>query len=295
MVHSRMTLPVTDASMGPLNKPFLVRANSARISAVNTRDTLIASEPCRIHPAYRNRADAYVPYKPVLDGTAASLHDLVCRWAVDEDLSIDSTRLPSYVRVMSDTLRLAEDAFAYAVHLRPPADAPPHIPTTLYVVAQVGDSLYYRDLIDTDPRRNRSVGSIRALRLLEVPGSNAQYFWVETKRVATSTSDRLTRTVERWYGNVLTYDRERGVRYLRGSVVRREVRHDGAVHGAAQLDVSIPEPGIMEVGERLRRGADVTKGYGWYDWMGVYVIDSSAVSDSSRYRYLLEEQAPWRR
>ncbi len=235
-------------------------------------------------------------YRTPGTGHVSSVHELVCDWAAsNRGLSLDSTRLPRYVEGMSDTLRLAEDAFAYAVHLRPPTDAPPHIPTTLYVVAQVGDSLYYRDLIDTDPRRNRSVGSIRALRLLEVPGSNAQYFWVETKRVATSTSDSLTRTVERWYGNVLTYDRERGVRYLRGSVVRREVRHDGAVHGAAQLDVSIPEPGIMEVGERLRRGADVTKGYGWYDWMGVYVIDSSAVSDSSRYRYLLEEQAPWRR
>ncbi len=89
---------------------------------------------------------------------------------------------------------------------------------------------------------------------------------------------------------MLSYDRERGVRYLRGSVVRREVRHDGAFYGAAQLDVSVPEPGIMEVSERVRRGADVTKGYGWYDWMGTYVIDSSAVSDSSRYRYLLEEQ-----
>ena len=58
---------------------------------------------------------------------------------------------------------------------------------------------------------------------------------------ATSTSDCLTRTVERWYGNVLTYDRERASGTC-GSDGRREIRHDGALRRRSTGDVSFPNP-----------------------------------------------------
>jgi len=273
-----MTLPVTDASMGPLNKPFLIRANSARISAVNTRDTLIASEPCRIHPAYRNRADAYVPYKPVLDGTAASLHDLVCRWAVDEDLSIDSTRLPRYVRVISDTLRLAEDAFAYAVRMIPTEDAPSYVPNNIFFVGQVGDSLYYRDFGDERPdSRNPSRITIRDMRFMDVPGAKTQYFWVETEVNSTHvSSDRDTTEWTSWKGHILTYDASRGIRYLQSSSVRGEKYVNGEFQGMEQWDVSVPEPGIMVVTVRERKG---TMRWAPLDQLGRHVIDPGAVSN----------------
>ena len=210
-----------------------------------------------------------------------------------QELSVDSTRLPRYVEVMSDTLRLAEDAFAYAVQLRPPFDDRYRVNKTLYFVTTIADSLYYRRLQSFGISRSSPSMTIRGLRRLDVPHAQATYLWVETeKRHTSARGDTLPTTRVEWRGHVLTYDPSRGVRYLSKVPIREEKIRDGETVAFEQWDVSFPEPGIMMVGVRERKG-EVSKGSPYFappEWLGPNLIDREAVSDSSRYRYLLEEQ-----
>jgi len=194
---------------------------------------------------------------------------------------------------MSDTLRMAEDAFAYAVQLRPPFDDRYRVNKTLYFVTTIADSLYYRRLQSFGISRSSPSMTIRGLRRLDVPHAQATYLWVETEKRHTSTrGDTLPTTRVEWRGHVLTYDPSRGVRYLSKVPIREEKIRDGETVAFEQWDVSFPEPGIMMVGVRERKG-EVLEGSPYFaapEWLGPNLIDREAVSDSSRYRYLLEEQ-----
>jgi len=216
------------------------------------------------------------PYRPARQEVVPSLHEFTCRWAVGNNLSIDSTRLPKYVRPVGDSLQIGDETLAYSVKMR---EAGKKFPTNaLYFVAEVGDSLYYHE-VDThyhDPDYDKS-WQIRALRPLDVPEARSQYVWFEYNNIAEGTKDGKRYVSENWRGQVHTYDRQRGFRYLQWAPIRYEERIGGHLHGVRQLDVRIPEAGIMSIEERLQRGARVTQGRGWRHRLGRQVIDTEAI------------------
>ena len=244
-----------------------------------TRPTLIEVKPCSVHAAYRNRDQIVGPYGVGRDGIASSLHGFTCRWAADEKLSLDSTRLPEYVRPLGDSLRLSEDVLTYSVEMVQLKDYPSVDRHTLYFVAEVGDSLYYDEITKAAPHSpNPSSFSLRSLRPLDVPGAESHYIWFEYAESGRDTQGEKVETVNRWSASVFTYDSKRGMRHLTGVPIRIEMKKDGRLHGVRQLDVRIPEAGLMEVTERLQRGANITKGMGWHRVLGKHIIDSTAYS-----------------
>ena len=282
-------------------EPASVLMQSITWSSSNTSSSVVADtiQPNRIavascleYEGFQEHGVEYRPYKPSM-GYVQSPHELACRWAASQDLSIDSTRLPRYVEVMSDTLRLAEDAFAYVVRMTPTEDAPSYSPHHIYFVANIADSLYYRDfgkVRRSGPSPHRTW--IRSMRTFDVSNAASQYIWVETGSRLAHSNDSTTIT-ERWKGNILTYDTRRGIRYLKNTPIRAERIVNGETVGMEQWDIAVPEPGIMEVSVRERRGERVVLAP--LEWLGPHIIDPEAVSDSSQYRYMLEEPDLWRR
>ena len=192
------------------------------------------------------------------------------------ELSIDSTQLPKYVRPVGDSLRLGDATLAYSVKMTEAGDDAPL--KALYFVAEVADSLYYRE-VDThypDPEYRKS-WQIRALRPLDVSGATSQYIWFEYSSVAEGTKNGEQYVSETWRGHVYTYDRRRGVRFLQWSPIRYEERIGGRLHGVRQLDVRFPRAGVMEVEERLQKGAQVTRGRGWQHRLGRHIIDPDVI------------------
>lgn len=219
-------------------------------------------------------------YGPLPGTHYASLHELTCKWAAyQHGLSLDSTRLPKYVRPIGDSLRIGKEVLAYSVEMVQLEEHPSNVQHTLYFVAELSDSLYYKEITDTaphDPSYPDTV-AVRSLRPLDVPQAEVQYLWFEYAKFGTSTQNGGS-TWERWYARVLTYDRRRGMRHLTGVPIRYEKTKNGEFYGVRQLDVRIPKAGIMEVEERLQRGANLTKGMGWHRVTGTHVIDPTATS-----------------
>lgn len=214
-------------------------------------------------------------------GHKESLHELTCRWVASQHaLSLDSTRLPKYVRPVGDSIRLSGDALAYPVKMvqlqqKPVADA-----NILYYVAEVGDSLYYREIEEARPKDfDPSKVSVRSHRLLDVAETKSKYIWFEYAKSQQSDDSGTPTSIEEWKAHVFSYDKSRGMRHLAFTAIRREVRKNGKFHGARQLDVSIPEAGLMDVEERLQKGAKVTRGMAWHRFLGRHVIDTTVVSN----------------
>lgn len=245
----------------------------------------------------------------------SSLHEMTCQRAVMTQrllVSFDSTLLPRYrVEVMSDTLRLAEDAFAYAVQLHPTPTERQRMEKTMYLVANMADSLYYRRLRSKDATAERQQQfSIRGLRTLNIPGAKRTYIWLELESLSRSRQlvphpeaarmDSVpAKAFREWQGYVFSYDEAQGLRYPLDGVVpiRGERIRAGDIVAFEQWDVSFPEPGIMMVDVRDRKG-EVLKDSPYFaapEWLGPHVIDREAVADSSVYRYLLEEPDIWER
>lgn len=244
-----------------------------------TRPRTIAVKPCNVHATYRNREKAFLPYEPVRDDVVPSLHEFTCRWAVGNDLSIDSTQLPKYVQPIGDSLQLGTDALAYGVEMVQLKKHPSNAQHTLYFVAEVSDSLYYKEITDVYPHHpaRPDTVAVRSLRPLEVPQAEAQYIWFEYAKFGTNTQNRVKMKNRWWYARVFTYDTRRGMRHLTGVPIRYEKKKDGELYGVRQLDVRIPEAGIMEVEERLQRGENLTRGMGWNRVIGTHIIDSTAI------------------
>jgi len=210
----------------------------------------------------------------------SSLHEMTCKWAAyQRGLSLDSTRLPKYVRPIGDSLRLPGGVLTYSVEMVQLKDYPSVDRHTLYFVAEVGDSLYYDEITKAAPHSsNPSSFSLRSLRPLNMPGAESHYIWFEYAESGRDTQGEKVETVNRWSASVFTYDSKRGMRHLTGVPIRIEMKKDGRLHGVRQLDVRIPEAGLMEVTERLQRGANITKGMGWHRVLGKHIIDSTAYS-----------------
>lgn len=243
-----------------------------------TRPPPIEAKPCSVHATYLNREEIGPPYRPARQEVVPSLHEFTCRWAVGNELSIDSTQLPKYVRPVGDSLRLADDALAYGVTMIPRKEGPTHDPSVLYFVSEVGDSLYYKEIERARPLAfSPSRVHVRSLRPLEVSKAKAQYIWLEHALIRESRADSTVTLVE-WRANVFTYDGRRGVRHLKMVPIRYEERKGERVLGVRQLDVRLPQAGIMEVEERLQKGAHVTKGMDWHHRLGRHVIDPKAAT-----------------
>lgn len=264
-----------------------------------SRQRIIPAKPCTVYDwLIGPDENGETKLRSISHRYIGSLHELTCQWAaMKHDLSLDSTQLPRYVETMSDTLRLSTNATAFAVQFRPSGNEDVPYQKNLFLVANVADSLYYRRLKTVYTSFDqRSSLSVRGLRTLEVPGATQTYIWVEVedRSVARETvsQDSLPASEYRqWFGYVFAYDRIRGLRYLLDGVVpiRVEDIRAGETVGVMQWDVSIPEPGIMEVVPRTHWGQDLPprpRG-----WLGAHVIDSSAVADTSAYRYLLDRKS----
>jgi hypothetical protein len=290
-------------------------APAADIPPDTSRLGAIPATPCTIYDWFvestENEKAKMQAFSPRYIG---SLHEISCqRTVMTQGLSVsfDSTHLPRYyVEVMSDTLRLEEDAFAYAVQLRPTPTERQRMKKTMYLVANMSDSLYYRRLRSKHVTAERQQQfSIRGLRALNIPGAKRTYIWLELESLSqsrqlvphpTTPTDSVPATAFReWQGYVFNYDATQGLQYLLDGVVpiRGEKVRAGKTVAFEQWDVSFPEPGIMTVSVRARQG-EVLKDSPYFaspDWLGPHVIDREAVSDSSRYRYLLEEPEIWKR
>lgn len=245
------------------------------------RRDIVPVASCLGYPGFQEHGSDYRPYKPSM-GYVSSAHELTCRWGASQDLSVDSTQLPRYVEAMNDTLRLAADAVAYAVRLTPTAEGPGYIPNSIYLVAEVGDSLYYRDLGEERPRnRNASNVAVRDLRFIRVPGAETQYFWLETEFHNLFHTDTTRVVTNGWRGRIFTYDESRGVRHLKGLPIRVEEFVNGEYQGMEQWDVVVPEPGIMEVSVRKREGSVHLRSL---DLLGRHVIDTTATDERETRR-----------
>ncbi len=245
-----------------------------------TRSPAIEVKPCSIHATYRNREQMGPPYRPARQGVVPSLHEFTCRWAVGNDLSIDSTQLPMYVRPTGDSIRLGEDLLVYAVEMVQLKEEPTHTPHTLYFLAEIADSLYYKEIDDARPHSfTPSHIKVRSLRPLNVSDAQTQYIWFEYARSGEMRKDS-TRTWEKWKAHIFTYDRRRGVRHLQWVPIRAEERKNGKLVGAKQWDVSVPEAGFMQVEKRLQKGKDLTLEPPEH-WLGLHVIDSTAAGTES--------------
>lgn len=215
------------------------------------------------------------------NGNMESLHELTCRWTTGQrTLSLSPSRLPKYVRPMGNSIRLSDDVLAYPVQMVQLREGPTARANTLYYVAEVGDSLYYREIADARPKNfDPSTVSVRAHRLLDVAEAEAKYIWFEYAKSQKSDDSGTPTSIEEWNAHVFSYDASRGMRHLAFTAIRREERKNGEFHGARQLDVSIPQAGIMDVEERLQQGAKVTKGRAWNRFLGRHIIDTTVVDD----------------
>jgi hypothetical protein len=196
-----------------------------------------------------------------------------------QKLSLDSTRLPKYVRPIGDSLRLPGSVLAYSVEMVQQKEYPSVDRRTLYFVAEVGDSLYYDGITKAAPYSpNPSSLSVRSLRPLDVPGAESQYIWLEYAKSGKDTREETVSVWERWTANIFTYDPNRGMRQSHGRSDSDRDEEGGRLHGVRQLDIRIPKAGIIEVTERLQCGANITKGMGWHRVFGKHIIDSTAYS-----------------
>lgn len=245
-----------------------------------TRPGPIAVKPCSVHATYRNREKAFLPYEPVRDDVVPSLHEFTCRWAVGNDLSIDSTRLPKYVRPIGDSLRLGNEVFAYSVKMMEAGKEAPM--NALYFVAEIGDSLYYHEIDEHYHNPDsKQFWTIRSLRPLDVSGATSQYVWYEYNSTTEGTKNGHWYRSESWTGHIYTYDEKRGFRYLQWAPIRSAVWKDGELVGAKQWDISVPEAGVMLVEPRLQKGKDMTLEPPEH-WLGQHVIDSQATDVEPR-------------
>lgn len=218
----------------------------------------------------------------------ASLHELTCKWAAyQHELSLDSTRLPKYVRPIGDSLRLAEDALAYSVNMKEVGNSSPK--NSLFFVAEVGDSLFYHQIDDyyennidryydtTGEADPKQFWRIRALRPLDVSGSQSQYLWFEFAHLTEGTKNGNHYSSERWTGHIYTYDERQGIRHLHMAPIRSATRKNGSIVRAKQWDVSVPKPGIMLIEPRLEKGDDPTL-ESPRRWVGRHVIDPAVTT-----------------
>lgn len=268
----------------PVSLPATPTAETKQFVRVDTSKTsVIPPRPCNIYDWFTQPdSTGRAKLQRVNIQHIGSLHALTCQWAtMTQELSLDSTRVPRYVEVMSDTLRIAEDAFAYAVRMTPTGDSPSYIPRTIFLVGEVGDSLYYRDFGDeySDPRDSSRL-TVRDMRLMDVPGADTQYFWAEMEVNSTYVSDRDTTNWTSWQGHILTYDSSRGIRHLELVNVRGEKYVNGEFRGMEQWDISVPKPGVMVVTVRERKG-----NIRWapLDQLGRHVIDPTVVKDEQNH------------
>jgi len=217
-----------------------------------------------------------------------SLHAFTCQWAVmTQTLSVDSTQLPKYVQPIGDSLRLAENVLAYSVNMKEVGDSSPK--NSLFFVAEVGDSLFYHQIDDyyennidqyydttgeADPKQS---WRIRALRPLDVSGSQSQYLWFEFAHLTEGTKNGNHYSSERWTGHIYTYDERQGIRHLHMAPIRSVTRKNGSIVRAKQWDVSVPKPGIMLIEPRLEKGDDPTL-ESPQRWVGRHVIDPAVTT-----------------
>lgn len=233
----------------------------------------IPVKPCNVvDTSYRRglREDLEITegYRSMGEYVAPSLHNITCRWAMGYGHSTDPDRLPTYVQPTKDyvepsddSLRLGEDALLYFVWLTP---TPNKRSGTIYLVAEAGDSLAYT--------HTASGKYLRDVREVEVPGTDTRYIWLET---VDPSSDS---TMVRWRGQIFTYDRQRGIRYAARAPVRFEIFENGKSVGYDQLDVSIPQPGIMkiewrDIPESDRLPTRLATQSNFQNWVGLHVID----------------------
>lgn len=261
------------ADMGKENFvfPLLDDTLNGKSRSDTTDSYAIAIKPCSVHETYRNRDEMGPPYRPAQQEVVPSLHEFTCRWAVGNEVSIDSMRLPMYVRAVGDSLRMG-DALAYSVKMA----APEHLDyTDLFFVAEVGDSLFYADIERAFEGGNPESLTVRSICPIDVDSTSTQYIWYEYAEITRGEKDS-TSVYERWIGRILAYDDRRGMRSLHKAPVRAEARKGGKVLGVTHWDVSMPEPGMMKIEKRLKKGGDVSLAPP--DWLGRYVIDESATS-----------------
>ncbi|PQJ33965.1 hypothetical protein BSZ35_04480 [Salinibacter sp. 10B] len=225
---------------------------------------------CNVDTSYRDgglyKNEITRNYAFMGDYVASSLHELTCRWAQSYGHSTDPARLPEYVQPTGDSLRLSENALLYIVRMASPNGEN----STAYLIAEVGDSLSYT--------HTYTGKELRALREVEVQDTETRYIWLEAVRSDVDSSKKEIR----WRGHIFTYDRERGIQYAARAPVRFELFEDGESIGHVQVDVSIPEPGIMqiewretELPPRLGTQSNFRK------WIGAYVIDSTETRKQS--------------
>jgi hypothetical protein len=179
--------------------------------------------------------------------------------------------LPKYVRPVGDSLRIA-DLLAYSVKMAAPKKLDFK---ELIFVAEVGDSLFYTDFSRAHVDGNPESLQVRSIRPIDVDSASTQYVWYEYAEITRGDED-TTSVYERWIGRILAYDPRRGMRSLHKAPVRAEARKGGKVLGVTQWDVSMPEPGIMKIEKRLKKGGDVSLAP--REWLGRHVVDRSATS-----------------
>lgn len=261
------------------NAPTSHRTRASLMPAVDTsRTSPIPIKSCRKYKGFRNLQKW---------GSIDSVHELTCRWIKQKKelgiypknaLPLDPETLPSYVETSEDSLQF-DNMVAYGFEISPPRK-PWTVKRSYFLVAEVGDSLYHKNVMGFEPRKDVQTNiRVRGLRPIEVPGASTQYIWFE---VATKSSNRNDSSkTESWTGHVFTYDGRRGVRFLSYAPVRSEVyKENGELSGLYQLDVSVPEPGLMKIEERTYKGK--IKNRGWVDWIGLHVIDPE-VTEKRKY------------
>jgi len=171
----------------------------------------------------------------------------------------------------------------------------------LYLVAEVGDSLFYSEVQRAHEGGNPESLQVRSIRPIEVEGAESQYIWYEHAEITRGDKDPSS-IYEVWEGHIFAHDEQRGMRRLHKAPVRAEARKGDEVLGVTQWDVSVPEPGIMKIEPRLEKGGDVSLAP--REWLGKHMIDRSATSkrevdlprDASNRTFLIDttEVENWR-
>ncbi|WP_146110002.1 hypothetical protein [Salinibacter sp. 10B] len=243
---------------------------ASQLTAVRTvpPDTAhpIPAKPCSVDTSYRTvqlyENEITDSYRSMGHYVAPSLHNLTCRWAQSYGHSTDPGRLPKYVQPTGDSLRLTENVLLYIVRMAPPSGEN----KKAYLIAEIGDSLSY-----THAHKGKE---LRTLREVEVPGTDTRYIWLEYVDPASDSTE------VRWWGRIFTYDRQRGIQYAARAPVRFEMFEDGESIGYVQVDVSIPEPGIMKIEARDIPDSEtlptrLNRRSNFHKWIGRHVIDTT--------------------
>lgn len=283
--QNQNTKPSTESES---EKAILAAGSATRLTNTTAGDTTrppsIEAKPCSVHATYRNREQAFLPYRPVRQDVVPSLHEFTCRWAVGNNLSLDPQRLPEYVRPVGDSLELEDGTLVYAVEMVELKEKPSSTLHKLYFVADVRDSLYYQEIDHAAPHHPGTYFSrlrVRSVRPLEVPKAETQYIWFEYAKLGEKEKNNGLASWEEWKAHIFTYDRSRGFRHLQWTPIRKEVQQNGKLIGAKQWDVSVPEAGVMLIEPRLQKGKDLTLEPPEH-WIGTHVIDSSATDVDPR-------------